>query len=363
MHNTRFIQTRVRSILEPKLCFDQGVPCSRKTLRVTESPETETETAQEFNILQTQHSPRKRKKIGDEHVSETYDTKYELQIVCFVFDRAQSLMRLLRSLNDAYYYNDKVTLTVWLDRDVNDTFDQHTFETVTNFTFLHGNYIINIHNHHVGLRGQWLNSYNPVNWKENEIVVFFEDDVSVSRYFYRYLKLVHSKYANRTEINGYSLQGGRKKLKKGLRGMIEVPYDQPVFKNAFLAPWGFSPKMENWKKFLEWYDKAHRNESFHPLIPDHQSSVLYKIHRKRNTTDQMWTLWHMYYSLQNKEFTLICNYPDHRGFATHWSEDGVHFQNRKGSQMTPLFMEWHINQALLPDDPIEIDYAGKRIKK
>jgi hypothetical protein len=39
-----------------------------------------------------------------------------------------------------------------------------------------------------------------------EIAVIFEDDVTVSPFFYRYLKVVHAKYDSSPNINSVALQ-------------------------------------------------------------------------------------------------------------------------------------------------------------
>ena len=39
-----------------------------------------------------------------------------------------------------------------------------------------------------------------------EMVVIFEDDVTVSPFFYRYLKVVHAKYDSSPNINSFDLQ-------------------------------------------------------------------------------------------------------------------------------------------------------------
>ena len=61
------------------------------------------------------------------------------------------------------------------------------------------------HTDHVGLYGQWMGLW-PHREDIKEIAVIFEDDVTVSPFFYRYLKVVHAKYASSPNINSVALQ-------------------------------------------------------------------------------------------------------------------------------------------------------------
>ncbi|KAL4227402.1 hypothetical protein ACF0H5_012845 [Mactra antiquata] len=292
----------------------------------------------------------------------TFMNTYKLTIICLAFNRSTPLKRLLDSLNQADYLQDKVTLTVWIDRYKNQTYDEKTVKTAENYIFQHGDYSVNIHDKHVGLHGQWLTTYTPDESGVSEIVVFFEDDMTVSPHFYKYLKLVHNKYDSRPEISGYSLQGARKKLLKGLFGTIGPPVDQPVFKFPGFGTWGFSPNIPNWQKFLLWYNKASKNESFIPYPPKYRSSWWYKKLVMRNATESMWSIWHTYYAWMMKEYTIFCNFPNHQGLSTHWHEDGQNYVGVAGKNLTPLLKEWTLTYDMLPDNPVVLDIAGDVIQ-
>jgi hypothetical protein len=67
-------------------------------------------------------------------------------------------------------------------------------------------------NVHVGLYGQWMGLWQPTE-ETKEMAVIFEDDLTVSPFFYRYLKNVHAKYGSVPYINSYALQCSMKHYK------------------------------------------------------------------------------------------------------------------------------------------------------
>ncbi|KAL4229061.1 hypothetical protein ACF0H5_012100 [Mactra antiquata] len=295
--------------------------------------------------------------IGETKLENTHTPSYKLKLMCLVTDRSKSLRRLLESLNKADFDQDKVTLAVWIDRDKNGTYDAATLATAKNFMFKHGNYFVNIHENHVGLQGQYLNTYNVDEAKDSEMVVFLEDDMTVSPFFYKYLKLVHSKYDSRPDINGYSLLGVRTKVLKRVIGMVEPPADQPVFKLQGLGTWGFSPNIPKWKEFLRWFEQQNKNPSFRPYPLDYHSTTWFQEIIQRNSADEMWSIWHTYYSLANKEYTIISNVPNYQGLATHWHDDvsQSHTLGTLRRNLNSQHREWDLNYNMLPNEPVVIE--------
>ena len=233
---------------------------------------------------------------------------YDLRIIVIVFDRSDSLLRLLRSLNEAIYHGDKVKLEVWIDRSVQGYLDEDTVNTANEFSFKHGEYEIIHHAEHAGLFGQWLSTWRPGR-NSSEIAVICEDDITVSKYFYTYLKLVHKKYDHYPKINGYALQGVSRKHHQKDTSPLLGPNGSIVFLYPVLGSWGFSPSRDNWIHFLEWFISACRNETIDLYIPDNIASKWYNVSKKKGKHDGLWTIWHMYHAYINFEFTLYTNLP------------------------------------------------------
>lgn len=83
-------------------------------------------------------------------------THLDLRIILITFNRPKSLLRLLRSLNNARYNGDNVGIDIWLDRSKNGTVSKETIKTVLQFHFTAGLCRLYVRDHHGGLKKQWL---------------------------------------------------------------------------------------------------------------------------------------------------------------------------------------------------------------
>lgn len=306
-------------------------------------------------------APNLRKDNGQK--LKTYygdDKQYDLRIIVVVYNRAKSLLRLLTSLNEAEYDSDSVKLEVWIDRSEDDRIDSSTVETAKSFEFKHGEYSVIPHPHHVGIYGQWLTTWKPkVN--SSEIAVILEDDLTVSPYFYKYLKLVHQQYDKNPEVNGYSLQGSSCKHSDKDTSTLEGPKGSPVFLYPVLGTWGFSPNRRNWVKFLDWFAVAYSNHSFQPYVPGSIVTRWYREFQKLGKTKSMWSIWHIYYAWKNKEFTLYSNFEGHAGLTANWLEPGLHYGKSKNKATNRLLTVWKPEYEHLPEKLVHLDMSGKII--
>ena len=81
-----------------------------------------------------------------------------------------------------------------MDRQVKyGTIDDKTYQVATRFKLDKGDINVMNHTDHVGLYGQCKGLW-PHREYVKEIAIIFEDDITVSPFFYRYLKVVHAKY-------------------------------------------------------------------------------------------------------------------------------------------------------------------------
>ncbi|KAK3094122.1 hypothetical protein FSP39_024369, partial [Pinctada imbricata] len=286
----------------------------------------------------------------------------DLRIISLVFNRASSLKRQLDSLNTAEYFGDKVLLEVWIDRSKkNGNIDSETYLVAKNFTFKYGDVRIHNHTRHVGLYGQWFGTWNP-DPDSNEIAVFLEDDVSVSPFFYRWLRNVHKKYDRRKDVAGYSLSGICPRFKNS-RGNVRGPKTEICILYRASGSWGVSPNRENWFRFIEWYKNTSRDPTFEPLIEGIFPSRTYQRFMKAGTTDEMWTMWHIYYTYVNNQFTLFSNFPNEIGLTSHWQEEGLHYSKSDTlNTSAPLLTKWDKKYENLPDKLVKLDYDGKIIE-
>ena len=126
-------------------------------------------------------------------------------------NRDRSLARLLNSLMHAHYDANQVNLHIWIDVESdNATPDSLIMQTCSQVNWIHGNKEVHVHHKKAGLRGQWLDTWkmsvsDEELQKKKSIIVLLEDDVEVSPFFWRWLKLGHEAYAHRVDIAGFSL--------------------------------------------------------------------------------------------------------------------------------------------------------------
>ncbi|XP_025085367.1 uncharacterized protein LOC112558862 isoform X3 [Pomacea canaliculata] len=284
-----------------------------------------------------------------------------LKIIVLTYRRPESLERCLKSLNDGVYNDTKVRLDIFIDRDVNGLVDPETLLVAHRFVFDHGPTQVHVHPHHVGLYGQWLRTWClPVDLT-SEIAVFLEDDVTVSPFFARWLRLVHAKYDSYLAINGYALQSESVKHAEEVNGskMLQGPPGEAVFLYPVLGSWGFSPKGEAWADFIRWYAKASKDNDFVPFVPGLKSSRGYLKQRKMGKASSMWTMWHIYHSYQNGLLTLYASFPGQQGLSHNWKEPGLHYNGISSTLKPPNLLTVWPDNLHLPNDPIVLNAKGE----
>ncbi|XP_053401691.1 uncharacterized protein LOC128557712 [Mercenaria mercenaria] len=287
--------------------------------------------------------------------------RYDLRVIVIVYNRAHSLLRLLNSLNDAEYGSDSVKLEVWIDRSDTGIVDIPTLQAAKTFTFKHGEYEVLPHPQHVGIYGQWFTTWRP-DVNSSEIAVILEDDLTVSKYFWRYLKLVHQKYDKNPDINGYSLQGYTITFsEKRHHTILTGPKENFVFLFPVVGAWGFSPSTKNWNNFLFWL-KSQDISTYKPYVPDNIATGWYKELSSKGRANTMWEIWHIFYAWKNNEFTLYCNFPGHAGLTTNWREKGLHTVETEGSS-NELITEWKKEYENFLDNIPYLDLAGNVIHR
>ncbi|OWF55900.1 hypothetical protein KP79_PYT00167 [Mizuhopecten yessoensis] len=294
----------------------------------------------------------KRIKFDDMQWNTPFDL--DLRVIVITYNHAISVLRLLESLNEADYLGDKVAIDVWIDRSKDGVIHEETYVTTTKFKFKHG--AISVYNQTmpVGNIGQWMKTWIP-SPENNEIAVILEDDLTVSKYFYKWLKNVHAKYDSLPYINGYSLQGNSIKH-GGTPGQLRAPEENIVFVYPVLGTSGFSPNQKRWIKYIHWYERTTKTPAFLPIVPGILPTKKYKQSIKQGTTEHFWSIWHIYHAWRFKERTLYPNLPGNVGLTVKWSETG---KLGKFNNSGLLLKTWNPKFENLPDEPIHLNVNGK----
>ncbi|KAH3834750.1 uncharacterized protein LOC127876105 isoform X2 [Dreissena polymorpha] len=283
--------------------------------------------------------------------------KVDLRVIVITYGRPQSLLRLLRSLDAANYDRDSVLIEVWIDRSSWGQVSNETLAAALGFRFKKGACHVHVHSVHVGISGQWLTTWNPAS-DTGEIAVIFEDDLTVSPYFYKYLKLVHNTYGRRSDVSGFSLQGISLRHSDG-KCCVNVPFENKVFLYPTLGTSGFSPNRVNWFNFQSWLKRIRDKGLQAPLINDHISVKWYKELKRQSEGESMWELEYIYYTQMQKEYTLYPNFNGHRGLAMNWFEYGLHTAGQmEKSAIYELLADWSPEYEDLPTVPIYVNNNG-----
>ena len=294
-----------------------------------------------------------------------------LRVIVLTMNRAQSLNRLLHSLFDAEYYHDKIALDIWIDLPPFETkINVETRQIVTDFSWPYGPKTLHFRDNNVGLRRQWLESWNysvsgglKPDLKECALIV--EDDIVVSPLFWKWLKAAHAQYRNHSRIAGFSLQ--RLDLCAG-KCPSHVTHDLPDTAN-FLYPlvgsWGFSPRLEHWINFTKWTMQYLPDEIREkPYVEDTVPTTWYKSFEKTGKCpgkNCMWTQLHHYYtSFSPDKYTLYYKAAGKKALSHNYREKGLHFG--KGVEVpvgNTLIKADDILRIQFPTTPIVLNYNGE----
>jgi len=181
-----------------------------------------------------------------------YNDKVDLRIIVITFNRPESLLKLLNSLNSLALDNQSAVMEIWIDRDrKSHKVHNQTVTLASEFQWSKGPTRVHVHETHVGLYGQWINTWRPLDNSDEELAMFLEDDLSVSKYAYRWVRAVFQAYGERTDFAGASLVGYQIPYLsvKPKRNKLAGPKNHTVFMHKCFGWWGFVPKPMHWRYF------------------------------------------------------------------------------------------------------------------
>ena len=219
---------------------------------------------------------------------------------------------------------------------------------------------------HVGLYGQWIDTWSPRSNITTERALFVEDDVDLSPFAWRWIKAANRRFQNMSKLAGFSLKD--ENLSKRARTLIR---EDSVFMRRHHLPWGFTPVPAVWQGFQTWFHRKHEDRKFHPYIPeDRRHTKWYKsfesLYADRGEVEQsMWTQWFHYYVHKHK---LLCVFPNartlnkkHQGLEFNRQEHGLHFRDKIRTNVdgVRLIREWDEKYVKFPKDVKILNYVDK----
>lgn len=167
-------------------------------------------------------------------------------VIAIGYNRESDFKRLIRSLIEVDYENDRVDLIMSIDNSGDDAVEKFA-KTVE---WEYGDRVIRTFEKRQGLRqhillcGDYLDIYDAV--------AVFEDDIYVSPMFFKYTKACVEKYADDEHIAGISLYTH---LENVYARYSFVPDQSPfdVFFMQIAQSWGQVWLRKQWKDFISWY--------------------------------------------------------------------------------------------------------------
>ena len=307
------------------------------------------------------------------HRIATYPTykPVDIRFIVLTFNRPSSLHKCLDSLRHVVLDGHIGSIDIWIDRYPNGSIDEAVKAIAEDFRWPLGDVHVHVHNNHVGIYGQWIDSWRP-QLNSKELAIFLEDDIDVSPWIYRWLKTVHYRYDSKQNIAGYCLQDSPvfRAAKWDSLGSLLTQRKGPVSLHRVIGTWGFVPVPRYWRQFQDWFHLIRISRPhFHPyVIRAPMFTGWYMSYERANFSYSMWSMWFLFFTDAMKLFTLFPNLPTYTGkvntsLLVNRREKGLHFSKESVNEHVNLsdylMTSWSDDFAVLPVNPIKYDYDGQ----
>lgn len=243
-------------------------------------------------------------------------------LVAIGYNKTESLMRLLESLQRAEYGQDEVPLIISIDKSDSDEVEK----AAEGFAWKHGWKEIRTFSERQGLRkhilscGDFLEKY--------EAVFIFEDDLVVSPYFYQYGKACLDFYKNNENIEGISLYSTKWNQNANFPfEPMKSEYDTYFLQCA--QSWGQIWLRERFRDFLAWYQE---NTDF--FEKEKRKDIPANLYTWGKNS---WLKYHIVYCILKKKYFVYPYY----SFTTAFVENGTHF----GTDITRFHSEMMVKDV------------------
>ena len=184
----------------------------------------------------------------------------KIAIIAVTYNRIDSLTRLLKSLENAEYGDERPTLIISIDKSKTDAVEKFADD----YHWPHGERIVRKHEKNLGLRnhmmslGEWFEKFDTL--------IILEDDLVVSPCFYTYTRQASDKYMDSKEVCGISLYSfSCNYLTRTSFIPVKNEYDG-YFMNCAMS-WGEVWMKPQWNEFHAWY-LEHQEFTSEPHLPE-----------------------------------------------------------------------------------------------
>ena len=209
----------------------------------------------------------------------------KIAIIAVTYNRVDSVTRLLKSLEEADYGDEKPTLIISIDKSKTDVMEVFA----DNYQWPHGEKIVRKHEKNLGLRnhmmslGEWFDRFDTL--------VVLEDDIVVSPCFYTYVRQSSDKYMGSNEVCGISLYNFARNYQTRMPFTpMSSEYDG-YFMNCAMS-WGEVWMKPQWQDFTSWY-LDHQDFPMEPHLPELIC-----------TWNKSWLKYHTKYCIEKNKYFL-----------------------------------------------------------
>lgn len=239
-------------------------------------------------------------------------------LIVIGYNRVNCIARLLDSLNNAFYMNDKVDLIISIDNSGRDDVEAYA----QSFEWLHGEKIIRTFKERQGLRRHVLKCGAMV--RNYDAIAVLEDDIVVAPGFYQYMKEAVEFYKNDDRIAGISLYNHLYNLNVN-QNFIPAPSDSDVYFLQFAQSWGQIWMKDQWLEFEQWYNKN--------KMPINETENLPKF--ITNWPETSWLKYHIKFCVEKNKYFV---YP-YNSLSTCFSDVGQHCKRKNTLLQVPISMD------------------------
>lgn len=237
-----------------------------------------------------------------------------ISIVIPCYNRTQSLQRLLLSLQEAYYQNDKVDLIFSIDN----SGTNNVQKVAEDFSWKFGEKKFILHHTNIGLKNNILACGDLV--EIYDAVIVLEDDLYVGKDFYHFAKQAALYYMEDSNIAGISLFSYR---------YAEIGYFQfypfrdgkDTFFIQWPSSWGQLWTREQWKSFRAW-------------LGQNKDITQINIPVEVKEWTHSWKKFFIAYMVDMNKFFV---YP-YVSFTNEFGTAGIHYEGQGNVNTVDLFM-------------------------
>ncbi len=244
-------------------------------------------------------------------------------IIVLTKDRAKPLQRLLDSIGNAEYGDDKMRLEIHVDYGDDDA-HREVLKVARGFKLTSSSSKTRIVRKKKGgiggLRQAWLDAWKTPKGR----AIILEDDIELSPYWYTWLKAAWASYDSE-ELAGISLQRQTLIPMKPQKSQDLVHHTDP-FLYKLVGSIGFSPHPHRWREFLAWVQTIDL-DTFPAVVDGLVTTDWYQKHDKKS----IWTQLFIYFCEERNLYTLYSYHKNKETLAAHMRERGEHFKTSKGA--------------------------------